>query len=256
MNGENNGGQISYTNESQFENKQKNKKSNNGFLIVIIVILVLIIAFLLMYVLINKSSNGTSDNTNKNSENNNISDQNNTSSNDTSDEVTFVNLDYTPKCQNKLEEGEKVLYTSNFDESKYSDITEYLKAQKNLTAVAIASNFEGKYADISLTKEQLENVVNEMDKDFNITASGVGGAGSLALTIKYTKGDKQLFVTFAFLHQITTNDGDLLRLMDYIKRDSEVDKTLFPNATECYYGIENLGSTMTSISNDLLSKIN
>ena len=226
-------------------NEEQNQNSKNKGLVAIIVVLIIIIAALVAFIFINNNK-ANDDKKVETSEEIEVDDENPTEEEENN--VTFENLNYTAKCENKLKDGETVLYTTSFDASKYNDIKEYLKAQNNLTGNLVYNYLDQtqnyRSTNRALTKEQVDSILNEMDNTL-VTNAGVGGVNEAVLELKYTKGDKQLVVRFSFLHAISTTDGDLLRFMD----------TKITANGSCTYAIENLGSTITSLVGELSSSV-
>ncbi len=239
--------------KSQYTQEQK-QKGNNKILGIVIVILVLFIVALLAFIFINNSKSKTAKNSNVNSENKeeiNKDDSSKNNVNNSSNDVIFEDLDYTPKCNNTLLDGQTILYTANFEASKYNNIVEYLKEQKNLTVTLkhyyLTENNESKNIDKVLSDDEVNNMFKEMSPSI-VKIGGIGFVSGPILYINYTKGDKQLYVSFTQLQVIDTNDGDLLRIMD----NSIADDNDF-----CNYGIgvDSIGSTVKNIDQSLLSQI-
>lgn len=159
----------------------------------------------------------------------------------------FVTVDYTAKCSY----GQVELYgTKDFKMDSYADLASYFKAQKDLKANVYASWYDietntsyNKSED--LTAEQLETILNEMDKVVGTSQGGVGGTGVECVILSYTKGEYDVETKFCFGPFVTTNDADLVRLFD-----NQLGSDFSANV--CVYTV-NLGQTAEDLKTQLLN---
>lgn len=158
----------------------------------------------------------------------------------------FEAVDYTAKCSY----GQVELYgTKDFAVDSYEDIASYLKGQKNLKAVVYRgwndeNNTKNEKTE-ELTTEQLETILNEMDKVVGTSQGGVGGTAATCVILSYTKGEYDMETQFCYGPFVTTNDGDLVRLFDN-QLGSEF------SADVCNYTV-NLGQTAEDLKTQLLN---
>lgn len=159
----------------------------------------------------------------------------------------FEAVDYTAKCSY----GQVELYgTKDFKMDSYADLASYFKAQKDLKANVYASWYDietntsyNKSED--LTAEQLETILNEMDKVVGTSQGGVGGTGVECVILSYTKGEYDVETKFCFGPFVTTNDADLVRLFD-----NQLGSDFSANV--CVYTV-NLGQTAENLKTQLLN---
>lgn len=211
-------------------------KKNNNMLTIILFILLLIAVEVICYLL--GSNNSNADNKNKQ---NNITEENNHTNKSEEDEKVITPTNYNPKCN-----SENKSYLTDIDETKYNNIVEYIKEQKNVQIIlSYCKSFETyEYADYTLTEDEKNSVLNEMkNSSFKISQADVGGAGVSSLKISYERNNSQYYISYWGLHIMKSNDGNIYKILDKSTNNTLSEPQL------CFYGFSNLSSTAKALVN-------
>jgi len=221
---------------------EENKKRGNA-LTAILVVLLLIAVGVICYLL---GSNNNNDD-NKNNNTGEIQEENKQNNNDvnseTNEEESIITpVSYSPKCVEDYQ-GNLIV---DVDETKYNNVVDYIKAQKNvkmtLTYCTDTTDTESEIEKV--IDAQKTTVLNEMQNSIiHIENEGIGfGPCTPFLTIEYDRNSKQYNLEFAGLGILSSNDGNVYKI---------IDKSLTaPQSQEyCHYFVDNLSTTIDSIMN-------
>ena len=169
---------------------EDNKKTN--YLTIILAILLIIAVGVIGYLLGTNNTKENKLNNNEIKEENNVND--NTENNN--DGLTITAVVYTPKCVDVS--AEKNTLMTDIDVTKYNNIFEYLKQQKNLTISLNYCNDDLSTDDIIegdfyiLNENEKSVVLDEMkNSTVEISESGLGGVCVPTLVIKYERNNKE-----------------------------------------------------------------
>ena len=185
---------------------------NKNIIIIVLTVIILCLGGYLVFDKVNEfnSNNKVEDNTQKSDDQEEKTNEENVES-DLVEESAYV-----PKGQNPLES--KAL-TTDVDDSKYTNIFDYISAQDNVSAtltVPIIEETGDRQVEYKLTQEEINTYFSEARTTTVSTVSSVGGVAS-SLKIEYYRNGKMYTLSLFGCEVLSpngTDDGNIYKILD------------------------------------------